>query len=276
MLHTLASKPSFMPRIQNDDAEISYWILGDGPSIVLLHPFPVHHEFWLPAVKTLSTRYRLILPDLRGHGDSDCGEGPATVQKHAADLVRILDDARIDHAAFAGVSIGGYVLFEFWRRHRDRMSSLVLCNTKAQADSAEARVTRLKSADDVIQRGTEPFFESMLPKLMGTSTQTGRPDLLRGALGMMRKMSAQDIAMVQRGMAERPDSVDTLKDINVPTLIITGEEDSLIKMADAELMREKLPSGQLKIIPKAGHYAPWERPLEVGELLREFFDSTSH
>ena len=102
---------STMPRIKSDDAEIFYEVLGDGPPVVLLHPFPVHHEFWLPAAQSLLTRYRLILPDLRGHGESGLGEGPATMAKHANDIARVMDDAGIGRAAFAGVSIGGYALF---------------------------------------------------------------------------------------------------------------------------------------------------------------------
>ncbi|MGH9512271.1 MAG: alpha/beta fold hydrolase [Terriglobales bacterium] len=262
-----------MPRTKSDDAEICYQVLGDGPPIVLLHPFPANHEFWLPAAEPLLTRYRVILPDLRGHGDSDIGDGPAIMQKHAADIIRVMDDAGIDRAAFAGVSIGGYALFELWRRHRERISALALCNTKAQADSAEARNVRLKSAEEVLERGTEPFFEGMLLRVLGKSTQAARPDLVQGALRMMRKMSAEDVAMVQRGMAERPDSIATLKTINVPTLIVTGDEDVFTGAAEAELMRQNISGSQLKIIPKSGHFAAWERPTEVGELLREFFDS---
>jgi 3-oxoadipate enol-lactonase len=262
-----------MPRIKSDDAEIFYEVLGDGPPVVLLHPFPVHHQFWLPAAQSLLTRYRLILPDLRGHGESGMGEGPATMAKHATDIACVMDTEGIGRAAFAGVSIGGYALFEFLRRYRDRVSALILCNTKAQADSPEARGARLKSATEVAELGTEPFFESMVPKLLGDSTRSTRPDLVDGALRMMRKMSAEDVAMVQRGMAERPDSVATLKTISVPTLIVTGEEDLLSGAAEAELMRQNIPGSRLKIVPKAGHYAAWERPKEVGELLREFFDS---
>jgi 3-oxoadipate enol-lactonase len=262
-----------MPRIKSAHAEISYDVLGDGPPIILLHPFPVNHEFWLPAAQALLTRYRLILPDLRGHGDSGLGEGPATMQKHAADINRIMNDAKIDRAGFAAVSIGGYATFEFLRSHRDRVSALVLCNTKAPADTSEARNARLKSAAEVMERGTEQFFESMLPKWLGESTRTARPDLVQSVLAMMRKMSAENVAMVQSGMAERPDSVATLKTINVPTLIVTGEEDVITGTAEAELMRQHVARSQLKIIPKAGHYSPWECPTEVGELLREFFDS---
>ena len=262
-----------MPRVKSDDAEIFYEVLGDGRPVVLLHPFPAHHEFWLPAAQSLLTRYRLILPDLRGHGESGLGEGPATMAKHATDIARLMDDAGIGRAAFVGVSIGGYALFEFLRRYRDRVSALILCNTKAQADSSEARNVRLKSAAEVLESGTEPFFESMLPKLLGETTRNTRPDLVDGALRMMRKMSAEDVAMVQRGMAERPDSIATLKPISVPTRIVTGEEDVLSGAAEAEMMRQNIVGSQVKIIPKAGHYAAWERPKEVGEVLREFFDT---
>ena len=262
-----------MPRIKSDDAEIFYEVLSDGPPVVLLHPFPVHHEFWLPAAQSLLTPYRLILPDLRGHGESSLGDGPATMAKHATDIARVMDDAGIRRAAFAGVSIGGYALFEFLRRYRDRVSALILCNTKAQADSPEARNARLKSAAEVMERGTEPFFESMIPKLLGDTIRNTRPDLVDGALRMMRKMSAEDVAMVQQGMAERPDSVATLKTIAVPMLIVTGEEDVLSGLAEAELMRQNIAGSQVKIIPRAGHYAAWERPEAVGQVLREFFDS---
>jgi 3-oxoadipate enol-lactonase len=262
-----------VPCIKSDDAEIFYQIIGDGPPVVLLHPFPTHHEFWLPAAQALSSRYRLILPDFRGHGDSGIGQGPATMAKHAADISRVMDDTGIGCAAFVGVSIGGYALFEFWRRHRDRVFALVFCNTKAQADAPEVRSARLKTAAEVIERGTEPFFEGMIPKLLGDTTRATRPDLVDGALRMMRKMSAEDVAMVQRGMAERPDSVATLRNIDVPTLVVTGEEDALTGPAEAELMRQNIAGSQLRIIPKAGHFAAWERPQEVGELLREFLDS---
>jgi 3-oxoadipate enol-lactonase len=259
-------------RIKSGDAEVAYWRLGDGSPIILLHPFPVHHEFWLPVAETLATRYRTILPDLRGHGDSEVGEGPATMQKHAGDIARVMDDASVDRAPLIGVSIGGYALFEFWREHRGRVAALGLCNTKAPADGAEARAARLQAADDVLDRGTEPFFESMVPRLLGRTTRETRPDLVEGALRMMRKMSPDDVAQVQRGMAERPASVEMLRTINVPTLLVTGEEDILTGMNEAELMRRHITGSQVKVIPKAGHYSPWEQPEEAARLLRQFLD----
>src|SRR3981081_201658 len=261
-----------MQRIKSGDAEIAYWAVGDGAPVVLLHPFPASHEFWQPLAQTLATHYRLSLPDLRGHGESEVGEGPATMEKHAADIARVMDHADVGRAPLIGVSIGGYVLFEFWRKNRGRVAPPGLCNTKAPADNAETRAGRLQASNDVLERGTEPFFESMIPRLLGKTTRETRPDLVDGALRMMRQMSPADVAQVQRGMAERPASVETLKTINVPTLLVTGDEDISTGVNEAELMHQHIVGSQLKVIPKAGHYSPWERSDSASILLRQFLD----
>jgi pimeloyl-ACP methyl ester carboxylesterase len=263
-------EPIASQQVKSSDAEIAYRVLGEGPPVVLLHPFPANHEFWLPVARALAARYRVVLPDLRGHGDSGVGEGPATMEKHAADIAAVMDAADIGRAPMIGVSIGGYALFEFWRKHRGRVAALGLCNTKASADTPEARAGRLQAANDVLERGTGPFFESMIPRLLGKSTRETRPDLVAGALNMMRRMSPEDVAQVQRGMAARPDSVETLKTINVPTLLVTGDEDILTGLNEAELMRQYISRSQLRVIPKAGHYSPWEQPEDAGRLLIQF------
>lgn len=261
-----------MHSLRSDDAKIFYEIRGDGPPVVLLHPFPTNHDFWSPVIPALESRYRLILPDLRGHGASEIGKGPAFMPKHAADIARIMDAAGVGKAAFIVCSIGGYIVFEFLRCYRSRVSALALCNTRPQPDTAEGRAQRLKSADAVLDQGTEPFLQTMIPKLLGSTTISSRPDLVEGALRMMRIMSPEDISLVLRGMAERPDSVPDLKHFDLPTLIVMGEEDVLTTAADGELMRQNIPNSRLKLIPKAGHYAPWERPEAVAPLLRQFLD----
>jgi len=265
----------FMQYLRSEDADIAYEIRGNGPPVVLLHPFPCNHEFWNPAAAAFESNYRLILPDLRGHGDSGIGEGPALMQKYASDIARVLDAAGIGRAVFIGCSIGGYILFEFWRRFRARVTALAICDSRPQADNAEARANRLNAAAAVLEQGTEQFLDTMIPKLMGRTTVATRPDLVEGARAMMRKMSAEDISLVQQGMAARPDSVADLKSINVPTLIVTGEEDVLSTVADSELMRQNIAGSQLKVIPKAGHYAPWEQPEAVGKVLRQFLDDVA-
>jgi 3-oxoadipate enol-lactonase len=261
-----------MNRVRSGDAEIVYTQSGDGPPIVLLHPFPAHHEFWLPAAQMLTSRYRVLLPDLRAHGDSEAGEGPATMEKHADDVAQVLDDAGVGRAIFCGVSIGGYILFEFWRRYGNRVLALAMICTRPQADTPEGRAGRLKTAEEVMERGVEWFVDGMIPKLMGASTRESRPDLVDGARRMMQKMSPRDIAQVQQGMAARPDSIPTLRTIRVPTLVMMGAEDLLATASDGELMRSHIPKSQLVTIPRAGHYAPWEQPEAVGKLLRQFVD----
>jgi 3-oxoadipate enol-lactonase len=263
-----------MLSLRSGDARLFYQVIGDGPDVVLLHPFPLNHDFWTPVAESLSPSYRLVIPDLRAHGDSELGEGPATMQKLADDLAVLCRQERIQRAYFVGVSIGGYLLFEFWRRHREQVAALVLANTRANAETAKGKATRLASAGTVLREGPAGFIEEMLPRLLSPATKTNRPDIVDAARRLMQRMSADDIAGVQRGMAERPDSVATLKTIDVPTLLIAGSDDS-VPLAEAELMRQTISGSRLQVIPNAGHYAALEKPAEFAALLRNFLDGLS-
>jgi 3-oxoadipate enol-lactonase len=260
-----------MMRVKSDDGEIAYTTIGTGPDVVLLHAFPSSHEMWLPVANQIAQRYRVTLIDLRGHGDSSPGEGPATMRKHAGDVARVCREAGINRAVFGGVSIGGYILFEYWRRHPEQIRALILANTKASADTAEAQANRLKSAEEVLRCGPDQFLDSMLLKLLGESTRRNRPDVVAAARKTMRG-SAAGIAAVQKGMAERPNSMSTLKTITVPTLIIAGEEDTLIPRSEAEAMHQGIANSDLRVIPGTGHYSVFERPEEAGKMIHAFLD----
>ncbi len=263
-----------MATFRSGDAHLFYEIAGAGPDVVLLHPFPLNHHFWDAVTPDLSTRYRLVLPDLRAHGYSELGQGPVTMQKLADDLAGLCCEEKINKAFFVGVSIGGYLLLEFWRRYRDQVAALVLANTRPGAETLEGKANRLQLADRVLHEGRDNFIEEMLSKLMSQTTRTNRPDLVDAARKMMQSMSAEDIAEVQRGMAERPDSVATLSTINVSTLLITGDDDS-ISLGEFELMRQQIRGSRLQVVSHAGHYAALEKPREFGALLRIFFDEVS-
>jgi 3-oxoadipate enol-lactonase len=259
-----------MPTIRSSDAQLYYEVLGDGPaSVVLLHPFPLNHSFWAPITAQLSSQYRLIIPDLRAHGASELGDGTVTMQKLADDLALICRKENTGKAVFVGVSIGGYLLFEFWRRYREQVAMLVLANTRATAETPETKAARLQAADKVLHEGTAGFIEEMLPKLLSRATRANRPDIVDAARRMMQAMSPEDVAEVQRGMAVRPDSIPTLATISVPTLIIAGEDDS-VPFGEFEMMREGIAGSNSRVIQRAGHYAALERPEEFGGLVREF------
>ena len=182
-----------MPTFRSGDAQLYYEVAGNGPNVVLLHPFPLNHHFWDSVAPQLSTRYRVILPDLRAHGDSELGEGPATMQKLADDLTLLCREERIGKAIFVGVSIGGYLLFEFWRRYREQVAALVLANTRAGAETPEGKAKRLQAADRVLREGTAGFIEEMLSKLFSQATRTNRPDIVDAARRMMQSMSADEL-----------------------------------------------------------------------------------
>ena len=262
-------------KFSSDGTEIFYETRGEGAPLILLHPFPLNHQFWHGCAPLLEHRYRLILPDLRGHGDSPPGEGPATMERHARDLLALCNEVDIGKAIFAGVSIGGYILFEFWRQARERVAALVLANTRATAETPEGRANREKSIEAVQQRGPAQFIDELVPRLLARTTLETRQDLVAGVRQMMGRMSVQGIVANQQGMMLRPDSIPTLKTINVPALIVSGEEDTATPLAEAELMKQHIPNARLEVVPKAGHYAAFEQPEHVGRLLRSFVDGLS-
>lgn len=257
-------------QVLSGDIKVHYEVSGHGPDLVLLHPFPAHHGIWKPIAEMLAERFRVITPDLRGLGQTPPGDGIVTMEKHANDLRQVCQDARVQKAVFAGNSIGGYILFEFWRRFRERVSGLILVDTKAGADTEDARKNRLAAAEDVLKRGTEPFIDAQLSKLLGETTHRNRPDRVQQAKQMMMQASAAGIAAVQRGMAERHDSTPTLTTIAVPTLVIVGEEDTLTPRTEMEKIHGSIQGSVMRCVPKAGHYAPFEQPGEVHKVMREF------
>lgn len=195
--------------------------------------------------------------------------------RHARDLIGLVEALGVPKAVFVGVSIGGYILFELWRQARERFAGLVLSNTRAEADTEQGRANRLKSIADSRLHGTGPYFDVQVQNLMGESTRRNRPDVVAQARAMMQLMTVDGLAAVQQGMAERPDSVPTLRTIDVPTLVIAGEEDTLTPLANAELMQKHIPRAKLNRISRVGHYAALENPEEYARGLRAFLDSLS-
>jgi 3-oxoadipate enol-lactonase len=258
--------------LRSEDVDLFYEVRGEGPDVVLLHPYPSDHRYWLPMAQHLESRFRLVLPDLRGLGHSGAGEGPTTMAKLAGDVLRLCDELKIGRAVFVGCSVGGYALFEFWRRHRERVKALVLMDTKATLDGDEARAGRLRNAEEILQNGPEWAIEQMMPRLLAPITMSSRLDVVEQARQTMLHATAAGMAAMQRGMAQRADSTLTLAEINVPTLALGGEDDAPVPVSELERMARGIRGAELKIVRRAGHFAAFEQPEEVGRLVRDFLE----
>jgi 3-oxoadipate enol-lactonase len=261
----------------SNDAQLFYTTVGNGPDVVLLHPTPCDHRFWLRLVESLSGKYRVILPDLRGHGQSEAGSGPITIDKLGADIVKLLDGLGVQRALFGGCSIGGYTLFELWREVPARISALAFCNSRPQADAEANRAKREDWIAKIRQRGTGDFIDAMLESLIGPTARQRSPERFGEVREMMQAMKPEAVIAVQQGLAARPDSVETARGIRVPCFVLAGGEDAASTPADMKLLAESVRyagyGAEYHLLRDAGHFAPWEQPQLVGRLLRRFFDS---
>jgi len=261
----------------SDGSKLFYTTLGGGPNVVLLHPTPVDHRFWLPVAALLAPKYRLIVPDLRGHGQSEAGEGPITMEKLAADAGRLLDTLSIGKALFAGCSIGGYTLYEIWRAMPDRAEGLAFCCAKPQADDEAMRAKREQTIAKIRERGTAEVIETNLETQLGPTARRRWPHKIAEAREMMQPVTPQAMIAVQQGLAARPDSVVTARTLRVPCCVVAGGEDPGSTPADMRLLAEQIRNGgygaEYNEIPDGGHFVPFEQPELVGRILRRFFDS---
>ncbi len=260
-----------------DDAKLFYTVLGQGQPLILLHPTPCDHRFWLELAAALTPRYRVILPDLRGHGQSEAGEGPITMEKLGKDMERLLDTLGLSRAMFVGCSIGGYTLYELWRSIPARVTAMAFCCSRPQADSEANRAKREEWIQIIGERGTGEWVEAMLAQLIGPTAHRRAPEKVEEGRQMMQAVTPAAAIAIQQGLAARPDSVETARTIRVPTFVLAGGEDQSSTVADMKLLVDTIRSGgygaEFSELRDAGHYAPWEQPQMAGRLLRRFFDS---
>ena len=250
--------------------ELAYEVSGVGSPVVLLHGFPFNRTLWREQVESLGERYRVITPDLRGHGETGATPDPATMEEMAGDVAALLDDLRITRVVLGGLSMGGYVALAFHRLFPERVRALVLAHTRPQADTDEARLAREETAARALADGMHTIADAMLPKLLAPSTQDERPEVVARVREMILNTDARGAASALRGMAVRADQTEFLREINCPTLIVVGSLDRITPVADAELMHRLIRGAQLEVIAGAGHVSNIERPAEFNRALENF------
>ncbi|MCS6773691.1 MAG: alpha/beta hydrolase, partial [Thermoflexales bacterium] len=190
-----------------------------------------------------------------------------TIDDLADDVAALLDELGVAQATFCGLSMGGYVAFALWRNHRQRIRRLILADTKASADTPQAKANRQRQAELVRAQGVAPLADEMVPKLLSPHNHAALSEVLRQTILRARP---ETVLAALPALAERPDMSEQLGEITVPTLIIVGEDDAISPISDAQLMYDRMPNAQLVIIPKAGHMSPLEEPEAFNRAVLEF------
>jgi pimeloyl-ACP methyl ester carboxylesterase len=244
---------------------IAYERRGKGTPLVLLHGYPLDHTIWNSVAPLLENEADLILPDLRGFGESDVPGTDFSMADFAADVVGLLDKLGIQKAAIVGHSMGGYVALEFVRAFPRRVLGLGLVSSQALADPPERKTARYKEAEHVLAHGVKDVAEGMSVKL------TADPSLQASLKTLILRQRPEGLAGALRAMAERPDSTPFLHEFNFPVAIVHGLVDALIPIERARAVLEAVKKGHLVEVEGAGHMPMQEAPQATAEALKMIF-----
>ncbi len=270
-----------MPFTEVDGARIHYFDVGPHtpsldagtgePALVLLHAFPLHAGMWRPQIEHLSATRRVVAPDFLGFGGSDA---PESMYRYTmlgyADLVAgLLDHLGLDRVVLGGLSMGGYVAFAFLRQYPERVSGLILADTRAAADTTMAYEKRTDQQDQVARIGTTALIETLLAGLLSDETRAHRLEVVEQVRRLMANPPAGFIGALE-AMKHRPDATDELALVTVPTLVIVGEDDSLSPPDVAREMQERIPDAALAVLPHAGHLSNLEAADEFNAAVASF------
>jgi pimeloyl-ACP methyl ester carboxylesterase len=268
-----ASSRGEMARLTVNGVNLAVDIRGDGPAIVFVHGYPLDRTIWQHQVGAL-TGWRRIAPDLRGFGLSDAPDLGYSMATWADDLAALLDALAVDRAVLCGHSMGGYIAFEFARRHRDRLRGLVLVATRAEADSAEGRKARDAAQGVAREQGAGAIADQMLERMLAPGAGDAMPQVVARVRDTMRGAPVSGIVGALGAMRDRADSTALLPTLaGIPALVVAGELDQLIPAASPRALADGIPGAVYSVIPGSGHLPPVEQPLATTRVLAEFLES---
>jgi 3-oxoadipate enol-lactonase len=253
---------------------MSYRESGAGPPVVLLHAFPLDSRMFEPQAEALAGLWRLITPDYPGFGRSPRAPAQPDVRYYAEGVRGLLDRLKLERAVLGGVSMGGYVVFECMRLFPERISGLILANTRAEPDSEEIRENRKKMARRVAEEGVEVLIELQMQRLLAPDTLENNEAVVEKVRAMILESNPNGVVAALGAMRERPDSTPLLGKIDVPTLVIGGEEDGISSPDVMRAMAEKIPDSRHVTLQRAGHLSNLEAPQDFNAALKEFLESS--
>jgi 3-oxoadipate enol-lactonase len=254
---------------------LNVYVAGTGPAILFIHGFPLDHQMWQAQLDEFQQGYQVIAPDLRGFGSSQGTESVVTMLQYAEDLITMLDELNVtEPVTICGLSMGGYIAWQLALAFPERISRLVLCDTRAQGDDKAGQKKRLDVAEKVMAEGPEFLAQDMPEKLFAATTFTAAPEVIEQTQTIIRNTTPQAIAAASLGMARRPDVRSQLGEIAIPTLVVCGTDDAIVPVAEMQELAAALPQAEFVEIPAAGHMAPLEQPQTFNHHLRRFLGAT--
>ena len=251
-----------MEKVSINGIELSYERRGKGTPLVLIHGYPLDHTIWNDVLPLLENDFDLILPDVRGFGESTTVETPYTMTNIASDLAALLETLGIEKTALAGHSMGGYVALAFAKAFPDKTAGLALVSSQAAGDPPDRKEGRYKSAADVKQNGVQPVADGMTDKL--SSDQRVR-DFVHP---LIAKQSISAVVGALGAMAEREDLTSFVAAFTHPLVLLHGDADNLIPVERAREIKSLVPSAALVELPGAGHMPMMEQPEKTAKALK--------
>ncbi len=250
---------------------------GEGVPVILLHGFPLSSEIWNPIRPALEQAARLITPDLRGFGGSDKPEGDYGVETLAGDVLRLADRLGLERFVLGGHSMGGYVALRVAAGHAGRLAGLVLVSSRAAGDPPAASAGRDAGIARIRRGEVAGFLDDLVPNALGPSTRRRAPRLVSDLRAIAGAVPEHVLVGCLAGMRDRPDSSGILPQLEVPALVVAGQEDPVVPVDEAQAMAAAPPRATLALIPEAGHIPSVERPIPTADamlaFLREHFAS---
>lgn len=250
--------------------EIAYNDLGKGNTIVFVHGQPFNRSMWKYQSEQFSKDYRLIIPDLRGYGESGISHGSVLLDEMALDIAYLLDELSIEKAIFCGLSMGGQIILDFYRLFPHRVKALIITASDARGESEESYQIRIALSETLLKDGMKKYTDENIYKYLGSKSKERSPEMYSHLYQMMTTTNSEGAAAAQKGRAERRDHLAFLSSIKVPTLVIVGSEDYFTPLPIAELISKGIPNAQLICIEEAGHLPNMEKPEEFNKAVARF------